>query len=66
MKAMKEISEEVAEVAEGYFASHPFLNTAVSIVGAEAIAGINAAVGEVHQASSNQVNPGYDPQGIFE
>ena len=63
---MSEVSEPVAEVAEGYFSSHPYLDAAVGIVGAEAIAGINEAVGQVHQASSNQVNPGYDPQGIFE
>lgn len=63
---MSEVSEPVAEVAEGYFSSHSYLDTAIGIVGAEAIAGINAAVGQVHQASSNNVNPGYDPQGIFE
>lgn len=63
---MKEVSESVAEVADGYFTSHPYLDVAVGIVGAEAIAGINTAVAEVHQASSNQVNPGFDPQGIFE
>jgi hypothetical protein len=62
---MSELSSQEQEVGAGYFSSHPFLVAAVEIVGGEAIAGINAAVGEVHQASSNAVSPGFDPQRIY-
>jgi hypothetical protein len=63
---MSEMDDQQVEVANGYFAAHPFLSTAVNAVGGEAIANINAAVGQVHQASSNLVSPCYDPRGIFE
>ena len=63
---MSELNEQEAEVAKGYFASHPFLSTAVDAVGGEAIANINGAVGQVHQASSNLVSPCYDPRGLVE
>jgi len=62
---MSELSAQEQEAGAGYFASHTFLATAVELVGGEAIAGINAAVGEVHKASSNSVSPGYNPQRIF-
>lgn len=62
---MSELSSQEQEVGVGYFDSHPFLATAVELVGGEAIAGINAAVGQVHQASSNAISPGFDPQRIF-
>jgi hypothetical protein len=63
--AMSELAKQEQEVGAGYFASHPFLSTAVEILGGEAIAGINAAVGSVHQASSNVISPGFDPQRIY-
>lgn len=63
---MSELSEQAAEVGQGYFSSHPFLSTAVQIVGSDALIGINAAVGEVHQASSHLVSPCYDPRGIHQ
>jgi hypothetical protein len=62
---MSEISASEQEVAKGYFEAHPFLATAVEIVGGEAIANINMAVAQVHQASSNAVSPGFDPQRIY-
>jgi hypothetical protein len=62
---MSELNEQQAEVAVGYFSSHPFLTVAVEIAGGEAIANINAAVSEVHQASSHLVSPCYDPRGIY-
>jgi hypothetical protein len=62
---MSELSQQEQEVGTGYFTSHPFLATATEILGGEAIAGINAAVSEVHQASSNAISPGFDPQRIY-
>ena len=63
---MSELGQQQVEVAQGYFDSHPFLSTAVDVVGGEAIAGINGAVAQVRQASSNLVSPCYDPRGIYE
>jgi hypothetical protein len=63
---MSELSEQEAAVGAGYFSSHPFLSTDVEIVGSEALVGINAAVGAVHQASSHLISPCYDPRGIHE
>jgi len=63
---MSELSQQEAEVAKGYFDSHPFLVQAVEIVGGEALAGINGAVAQVRPASSNLVSPCYDPRGIYE
>lgn len=63
---MSELSEQEAEVGQGYFTSHPFLSKAVEIAGGEALANINAAVATVHQASSHLVSPCYDPRGIHQ
>ncbi len=63
---MSELNAQEQEVGMGYFASHPFLSAAVEIAGAEALVGINAAVGEVHQASSHLISPCYDPRGIYQ
>lgn len=62
---MSEGNAQAGELGEGYLTSHPFLVSALDIVGAEAIVNINTAVGQVHQASSNLVSPCYDPQRIY-
>lgn len=62
---MTELNEQVAVAGNGYFTSHPFLSTAVEVVGAEAIVDINTAVGAVHQATSHLVSPCYDPRAIY-
>ena len=62
---MSELSEQEVEVGQSYFSSHPFLSKAVELVGSEALVNINAAVGQVHQASSHLVSPCYDPRGIY-
>ena len=63
---MSESNDQEAEVGRGYLSSHPFLSDAVGIVGAEAMAGINAAVGAVQQSSSHLVSPCFDPRAIHQ
>lgn len=58
--------QEISVVMEGYVASHPFLDKAVAVVGAEAVASINASLGMVRPATNMRVSPGLRPSQIHE
>lgn len=58
------MNDEESVLAQGYFQSHAFLKDAVALLGGEALANINAAVGNVPAASSIHISPGYSPANI--
>lgn len=61
---MSSSEENATLLGAAYLASHPYLEADIEIVGVEAIADINAAVGTVREASSHLVSPCFDPRGI--
>lgn len=60
------MNEDEQKLAHAYLESHPFLRDAVALLGVEALAGINNAVGAVRPASSMFISPAFDPTKIHE
>jgi len=58
--------ESKKKLIDGIVGSHSFLTDAVGIVGAEALADINSAVGDVRPASNMFVNPLFGPSKILD